>query len=111
MSYFEKHQEFVKWTDNLEERLALWLFEHPEKEQAEQKLLVVGSLPPIIDLEAFRRQGATPPRSCFPRVEVRENEDDSTWEVYVNGDMKYSFAGVMAQQMATKRAGEILDGY
>lgn len=71
--------EFQKWQDDLEERLALHLFNNPE-----------------------------PPPHSNKVVEVVESESlPGCWEIYVDGKKTHSFTGFGAQRRASKRAGEL----
>ena len=100
--YTDRHVRFIKWKEDVEERLQKWLWEHSADAPAEQKLIPVSVAPSV---------GSSIVVSHGNKISVLpSNTYDGGWVVWMNGVIKTSFYGHSAHNDATQYATGLANG-
>jgi len=121
-----RHTRFLKFKEEVEDRLHKWMADHAGDVQAEQKALPPAKGEITTDLKDWSRSGSalststwgpseefpSPPSSSIRRIVIVSPSGylEGGWVVTLDGKFVYSYYGTDAHAKATKLAVDLANG-
>ena len=98
----ERHARFLKFKEEIEERLQQWLVDHPVNSAPQPRRLLPAPVPDQISTASFAGGIRV---SVLPSTYL-----DGVWVVWMNGQIVQSYYGHDSHEKATKLAAGLANG-